>query len=177
MKIIKTGEDKTPRSTARMSSRKKLIIVLAIIIGLIVIAAVGYRLMPQSKEQNDNKEDASIEHAQPVALRTSSDLQGDIDTTDDAAKKAGLYMALAANEQREGNFEAALNASMKSIEIYPTHEAYASAGSLYKAQGNTTAALEMYNKALTLTESSDNPDDNTPYNTYKMRIRELEGAV
>lgn len=174
MKIIKTGSTDIP--TKKRLHKKRRMVIIAVVLVLLAAGGAGAYYYWQA-QQSDKPAEDSTAAPQAAPLESSEDVDKQIQTTDDNKEKAKLYLDLSSAKQREGDVQAGLDAVLQSIELHPTHLAYAAAGALYAQLGDTAAAIDMYRKALELTEKTDNPNQVSFYNDYRLEIKALGGEV
>ena len=164
--------DKSKKPRKYLTKRKT--IVLSVIVLAVVATIVAYLVSNNEKRQAAEAEDQKNRATKVIS---SEEVSGKIEQEKDQSEKARLYLDLAMTKQQEGSPDEALDAALKSAELKPTHDAYAIAGGLYKLAENKEKAIEMFRKALELAEKTDNPNEVTPYNNYRMEIMELGGEA
>lgn len=158
----------------RYWTKRKLIVLTVLIVAVLTTLVTYFIVVGQNdKQAKENDENTP----RPMKVLTGDEIAGQIERSTEDKEKASLYLDLASTKQGEGKLQEALDAAMKSIEINPTHEAYAMAGAIYVMSENNEKALEMYQKALGLTEKVENPNEVSPYNNYRMEILNLGGQV
>lgn len=158
----------------KVASRRKLVVCIVAVVMILgaggVVAWISLRPAVKPQKATETKSSG-------IANRPVGDIEKDIAATSDAAKKAGLYGELVSAQQRDGNEDAALDASLKAIQAKESASAYGVAGLLYMNRGDKAKAIEYFKKAMTLSEPTSDPQLNSSYNNYKAYIRELGGDV
>lgn len=168
---------KTNTNAKRRYLTKRNIIALGgglviLIVGLVVFLTISVKEGDQSDSSGGTEEPFIM-----APVGSSSDVANKIESTEDNKEKAKLYLDMAISKQREDDMQGALDAALASAELEPSHLAYASAGAMYRGLGDTENAVEMYKKALSLTERTENPNKVSFYNDYRMVILDLGGQV
>lgn len=157
---------------ANKKSSKKIVIFIVLIILMTIVGVLVWYFVYKSPNKNAAED---IEITEQMKVVKSETILEEIKNTESADERARLYLDLASIRQSEGQEEEALVAALKSIELKPSHEAYAIAGVIYKNQGLKEEAIATYEKALELTEKTDDPNELTDYNNYLIEINDLRG--
>lgn len=145
---------------------------------VVAMAAVGLAiyLVYRDGANNETNKPQEVENFR-IKIPNSEEVSRSIEQTEDQTEKAKLYLDLASSKHGEGKVEEALDIATQSIDTKPTRQGYATAGALYKQLGNKEQAIEMFTKALELSDKPEYPDEVSPYNEYTLEIRELKGEL
>jgi tetratricopeptide (TPR) repeat protein len=170
----------------RLSKRKKLIVIGAVVILLIAIG-LGVWFLIQSQKPKVTIIPRTTDQINQVVtdadtLASSGNIAGAkaaysqaIDQTSDATQKSYLLISDASLYYEEGNYDQAIILA-KQAESYKLDENVASMmAEIYKTKGDKQNAIVYYKKAIDLTDKTSEMNDNTLY--YQNEIDVLNGVV
>ena len=167
-------------------SKKVKLIVLGIV--LVVVAGLGIFLYQRHVSNNSKAEVEKTKYAQIVSDTQNLVSAGKYDQAEtiwlnylksshDKTYVRGAYVQLATTYSNAQKYDQAVSYYKKAQAIDKTDKLDVVVGLAYtyEAQGNKTDAITYFNKAITLTEKSDDPLKNADIQGYKYEISQLEG--
>lgn len=167
-------------------SKKVKLLVLSVV--LIVAAGVGVFLYQRHVNNNNKAEAEKTKYAQIVENTQSLVSAGKYDqaekqwlnylkTDHDKTYVRGAYVQLATTYSNAQKYEQAISYYKKAeaIDRTPKLDVVTGLAYTYEANGNKAEAITYFNKAISLTEKSDDPSKNPDIQGYRYEISQLEG--
>lgn len=168
--VASTGQKQVKADTK--SFNKKYLIIFAGVI-LIALSGVGVYYFYNSNQDNDIAQQEQEEFEVPAREELEDAIQSESDPT----KKAELYREVTTVDQLNNDINSAQQAAQEAVNLDGSADSFAVLAGISEQKGEWAKAAEYYQKAADLSEKSDNPDANTPYNYYISKVNEMKAKL
>jgi len=166
-----------------MNKKVKL---LVLSIALIVVAGLGVFLYQRHVNNNNKTETEKIKYAQLVENTQSlvsaqkydqaeTLWQNYLKTDHSKTYTRGAYVQLATTYSNAQKYDQAITYYKKAEAIESKLDVVTGLAYTYESKGDKTNAIMYFNKAISLTEKSDDPSKSADIQGYKYEISQLEG--